>query len=75
MNSLGRESKKQTVVEVENTNEGKYKIKSSSFVIQKYLEKPLLINNYKFDIRVWVLIDRNGKVYLYKEGYMRLSSE
>lgn len=31
-------------------------LKSTSFVIQKYVEAPLLINKRKFDIRVWVLV-------------------
>jgi hypothetical protein len=34
-----------------------YKIKSQEFVIQKYLQKPLLIHGRKFDIRVWVLFN------------------
>ena len=51
------------------------KIKSSTFVIQKYIEKPLLINNRKFDIRVWVLMTQDLKVYFFKEGYIRTSSE
>ena len=28
---------------------------NSHFIVQKYLERPLLYRNYKFDIRVWVL--------------------
>ncbi|CAI2376038.1 unnamed protein product [Moneuplotes crassus] len=51
------------------------KIKSSTFVIQKYIEKPLLINDRKFDIRVWVLLTQDLKVYFFKEGYLRTSSE
>ena len=31
-------------------------VKSYSFVIQKYIECPMLINNRKFDIRVWTII-------------------
>ena len=51
------------------------KIRSTTFVIQKYIEKPLLINNRKFDIRVWVLLTQELKVYFFKEGYLRTSSE
>lgn len=36
-----------------------YKIKHNTFIIQKYIEKPLLIYNRKFDIRVWVLLDQD----------------
>ena len=37
------------------------------------MEKPLLIDDHKFDIRVWVLLDHEMNVYFYKEGYLRLS--
>lgn len=42
--------------------------------MQKYLERPLLINNRKFDIRVWVLVTQAQKVYFFKQGYIRTSS-
>jgi tubulin--tyrosine ligase len=38
------------------------------------MESPLLINVRKFDIRVWVLITMEGKVYFFKEGYLRMTS-
>lgn len=49
-------------------------VKSRTFVIQKYIEKPLLIHDRKFDIRVWVLVTHDMKVYFFKEGYIRTSS-
>ncbi len=30
--------------------------------------------NRKFDIRIWVLVSHNLKCYVFKEGYIRLSS-
>jgi len=50
-------------------------IKSQQFVIQKYLEKPMLIDDRKFDIRVWVMLDHEMNLYCFKEKYIRLSSE
>lgn len=41
------------------------------YIIQKYIEKPLLINNRKFDIRIWCLVTHNMDIYVYKEGYIR----
>ena len=45
------------------------------FVIQKYIERPLLYQGRKFDIRVWVLISQDMEVYYFKEGYLRTSAE
>lgn len=47
---------------------------NSSWVIQKYIEKPLLYNQRKFDLRVWVLFVDNN-VYFYQRGYIRTSSD
>lgn len=52
----------------------KKKYQMNSFIIQKYIEKPLLIHKRKFDIRVWVLVSNTGKCYYFKEGYLRTSS-
>lgn len=55
------------------SNYGKKKFQMNSFIIQKYIEKPLLVYKRKFDIRVWVLVSNTGKCYFFKEGYLRTS--
>eukprot|EP00826_Nyctotherus_ovalis_P033192 TRINITY_DN2679_c0_g1_i5.p1 TRINITY_DN2679_c0_g1~~TRINITY_DN2679_c0_g1_i5.p1 ORF type:complete len:378 (+),score=76.62 TRINITY_DN2679_c0_g1_i5:64-1197(+) len=47
---------------------------ANTFVIQKYVEEPLLIEGRKFDIRVWVLVTHEVDCYFFKEGYLRTSS-
>ena len=47
-----------------------------TYIIQKYLEKPLLYQKRKFDIRCYVLLTvQRGewKAYWYKDGYIRTS--
>lgn len=49
-----------------------------TFIIQKYIEKPLLVNKRKFDIRCYGLLTCfNGHVqgYFYHDGYLRTSSK
>jgi hypothetical protein len=52
----------------------KKKYAMNTLIIQKYIEKPLLIHQRKFDIRVWVLVSSTGKWYFFKEGYLRTSA-
>ena len=47
---------------------------SQAVAVQKYVEDPLLILGFKFDMRVWALVDMEQGVYLYREGVLRLSS-
>lgn len=51
-----------------------YKIKHNSFILQKYIEKPFLVYQRKFDIRVWVFVNYDSSVYFFPEGYLRTSS-
>lgn len=49
-----------------------------TFIIQKYIEKPFLVNKRKFDIRCYAMISCfNGVLqgYFYQEGYIRTSSK
>ena len=48
MNKTSSPTRKQT---------SSHKIKHNTFIIQKYIERPLLIYKRKFDIRVWVLLN------------------
>lgn len=45
------------------------------WVAQKYIERPLLYYQRKFDIRVWVLVTNSLEVYFFNEGYLRTSSD
>jgi len=56
---------------------GEVKESKRTFIIQKYIQNPLLINKRKFDIRSFAIITCvNGclKGYFYEEGYLRTSS-
>ncbi|CEM11465.1 unnamed protein product [Vitrella brassicaformis CCMP3155] len=46
-------------------------------IIQRYIAKPLLIESYKWDLRVYVFVPSVHplQVYLYDEGVVRFSSE
>eukprot|EP01061_Rhynchopus_euleeides_P006912 TRINITY_DN15898_c0_g2_i1.p1 TRINITY_DN15898_c0_g2~~TRINITY_DN15898_c0_g2_i1.p1 ORF type:complete len:323 (+),score=85.19 TRINITY_DN15898_c0_g2_i1:136-969(+) len=60
---------KRTLLRYIDRQEKRYK-----WVIQLYLESPFLIEGRKFDIRTWVLLAPDRKVWVYKRGVCRTSS-
>ena len=56
---------------IENIN------KTSPCIVQKYIDNPLLIDNLKFDLRIYVLLLGIDplRIYYYKDGIARFSTE
>ena len=45
---------------------------SPPWVVQRYVSSPLLLDGKrKFDIRVWVLLTHDYKVFVHKDGVLR----
>ena len=44
------------------------------WVVQKYLERPLLYKKRKFDIRMWGIANANEELFFCNLGYIRTSS-
>ncbi|CAL6103133.1 Tubulin_tyrosine ligase [Hexamita inflata] len=47
---------------------------NQQFLIQKYIENPLLFDGRKFDIRCYGLMTAKGDCYVYNRGYLRLTT-
>jgi len=49
----------------------------NNYIVTKYISNPLLIDNRKFDLRLYLLVTGHNplKAYLYDKGLVRLSSE
>ncbi|KAF0981286.1 hypothetical protein FDP41_012546 [Naegleria fowleri] len=56
-------------------------IKNKKIVVSKYITNPLLVNNKKFDLRMYVLVvgkrhhEERDRIYFYRDGIVRFASE
>jgi tubulin polyglutamylase TTLL5 len=49
---------------------------SQSSVIQKYIERPLCLDNYKFDLRLYIVVTsfKPLEAFIYRDGFARVST-
>jgi tubulin--tyrosine ligase len=47
----------------------------AQFIFQRYLERPLLLSQRKFSIRLLLVLTDIGQVYLYRSAYLNLARE
>ncbi|GFN85470.1 tubulin polyglutamylase ttll7 [Plakobranchus ocellatus] len=50
---------------------------SEHFIVQEYIDKPLLLDGFKFDLRIYVLITSCDplRIFLFNDGLVRLATE
>ena len=74
----GNEEKKEKEKENENMENNLEKNENiyycDKIIIQKYIENPLLYRGRKCDMRIWVLLTHQMKVYIFKEGHLKTCS-
>lgn len=46
-------------------------------IVQEYLDKPFLMEGYKFDLRIYILVTSCDplRIFLYKDGLVRMGTE
>ena len=50
---------------------------SQSTVVQRYIQQPMCLNGYKFDLRLYVLVTsfRPLEAFIYTDGFARVSTQ
>eukprot|EP00794_Sanderia_malayensis_P008006 gene8006-8865_t len=62
--------------EIRLTRNGEKLQPHDNIIVQQYIEKPLLMDNYKFDLRIYVLVTSCDplKIFLYNDGLVRMGT-
>jgi len=49
----------------------------TNVIVSRYIHNPLLVNGYKFDLRIYVLLTSVNplRIYIYDEGLVRFATE
>ena len=68
---MNKEKKRTQPLVYKNTD---YTCRINNFVIQKYIERPLLYKGYKFDLRVFAMMTHEKELFVFGDAYVRLSS-
>ena len=68
------DNNKKTAKEEEKNPEKEDRYYCTKIMIQKYIERPLLYKGRKCDMRIWVLITHQMRVYFFKEGHLKTCS-
>ncbi|XP_048759052.1 tubulin polyglutamylase TTLL7-like [Ostrea edulis] len=50
---------------------------SEHFIVQEYIDKPLLLEGYKFDLRIYVLVTSCDplRIFIFNDGLVRMSTD
>ena len=56
------------------TAEGGAVAAGANWIVQKYIERPLLLGGRKFDVRVLALVTSSWDVYVFEHGFIRMTS-
>lgn len=65
------------ITDIMNMISGRHSPSNRTYIVQRYIETPLLINSRKFDIRCYGLLtafNSHLQGYFYHDGYLRTSS-
>ncbi|KAL0477055.1 hypothetical protein AKO1_006349 [Acrasis kona] len=54
---------------------GRCESKTKRNIVSLYIDNPLLVNNKKVDVRLYVLLKSGHQIYLYNDGIVRSASE